>query len=255
MGRLSMLVVPRAGQQVRQSAQQSQPSMQVRSPKIQVKSGIRPFVDPSIKITAAKERVLKLETALAAMEGMEGPEVESVRAAHKRAQEAVQGAPLDIQIKECESFLSRATSYLEELDAKWAICQNIEMSRIRLAELKAQAIAPPVQEDGAEVQQLNGLVSQLQAQIDALRQNPSRDNQPEGPVLKRVRRREDFVPQCNEEMEEWMAGRHADLQTAMASGQLPEVARVSQLMTNAVQEWRQFQEQMTTPSLVANTVR
>ena len=52
-----------------------------------------------------------------------------------------------------------------------------------------------------------------------------------------------------------MAGRHADLQTAMASGQLPEVARVSQLMTNGAQEWRQFQEQMTTPSLVANTVR
>ena len=33
------------------------------------------LVDPSIKITAAKEHVLKLETALA---GMEGPEVESV---------------------------------------------------------------------------------------------------------------------------------------------------------------------------------
>ena len=54
--------------------------MQVHSPKIHVKtSGICPFVDPSIKITAAKERVLRLETALAAMEGMEGPEVESVR--------------------------------------------------------------------------------------------------------------------------------------------------------------------------------
>ena len=189
--------------------------------------------------------MLKLETALAAMEGMG----QSVRAAHKRAQEAVQGALLDIQIKECASFLSRATSHLEELDAKRAtICQNIEMSKMRLAELKAQTVALPTQEDGAEVQQLRGLVSQLQAKIDTLRQNPSRDNQPEGLVLKRACRREDFVRQCNEEMEEWMAGRHADLQTAMALGQLPEVARVSQLMTN---EWRQ----LTTPSLVANTVR
>ena len=113
------------------------------------------------------------------------------------------------------------TSYfpLEELDTKRAvICQNIEMSKKRLGELKAQSVSPPVQEDGAEVQHLRMLVSQLQAQIETLRQNPSRDNQPEGPVLKRQCRREDFVPQCHEEMEEWMAGRHADLQTAMVSG-------------------------------------
>ena len=107
-----------------------------------------------------------------------------------------------------------------------------------------------------DVQQLRGLVSQLQAQIETLRQNPSRDNQPEGPVLKRQCGREDFVPQCHEEMEEWMAGRHADLQTAMVSGQLPEVARISQLMTKAAQEWRQvLHEQIAAPSLVANTVR
>ena len=55
-------------QQVRQSAQQSQHHCRWRPPK---------------------EFVLKLETALTAMEGMEGPEV---RAGHKRAQEAVQGA-------------------------------------------------------------------------------------------------------------------------------------------------------------------
>ena len=46
-------------------------------------SGIRPFQDPSVKVAAAKDRVAKLEIAMAAMEGMEGPEVESVRAAHK----------------------------------------------------------------------------------------------------------------------------------------------------------------------------
>ena len=76
--------------------------------------GYPPICGSSVKLAAAKERAVKLETALAAMEGMEGPEVESVRAAHKRAQEAVQGVPLDIQIKECESFLVRTTSHLEE---------------------------------------------------------------------------------------------------------------------------------------------
>ena len=106
----------------------------------------------------AKERAAKLESALAAMEGMDGPEVESVRVARKRAQQAVQGVPLDIQIKECESFLARATSYLKELDTKRAtICQDIETSRKRLAELKAhQAVVPPVHEGEEEVPQLRG---------------------------------------------------------------------------------------------------
>ena len=68
--------------------------------------------------------------------------------------------------------------------------------------------------------------------------------------------REDFVPQCDEEMEEWMAGCHADLHTAMVAGQLPEVARISQLVTHAAQEWHQLiQGPRSCPSVVANTVR
>ena len=39
-----------------------------------------------------------------------------MRAVHKRAQEAVKGVPVDVQIKECESFLARARIHLEELD-------------------------------------------------------------------------------------------------------------------------------------------
>ena len=50
---------------------------------------------------------------------------------------------------------------------------------------------------------------------------------PNGPVVKRCRR-EDFVPHCDEEMQEWMQGRHADHQAAVAGGHLLEVARVSQ---------------------------
>ena len=81
---------PRAGQQSRQPVQRGpQPSHGMQGKT----SGIRPFQDPSVKVAAAKDRVAKLEVAMAAMEGMEGPEVESVRAAHKRALEAVQGFP------------------------------------------------------------------------------------------------------------------------------------------------------------------
>ena len=82
-----------------------------------------------MKVAAAKDRVAKLEIAMAAMEGMEGPEVESVRAAHKRALEAVQGVPVDVQVKECESFLVRARSHLAELDSKRAtVLENMDAS-------------------------------------------------------------------------------------------------------------------------------
>ena len=54
-------------------------------------------------------------------------------------------------------------------------------------------------------------------------------------------------------MEEWMAGRHADLHAATVAGQLP---RIAQLMTNAAQEWHQLiQGQMSCPSVVANMAR
>ena len=119
------------------------------SAQSQVKtSGLRPFQDPSAKVAAAKERVLKLETALAAMEGMEGPEVDSLRSAHKRAQEEVQGVPVDVQIKECESFLARARAHSEELDSKRTnVIQNITMSEKRLAELKFLSQAAPADQE------------------------------------------------------------------------------------------------------------
>ena len=96
----------------------------------------------------------------------------------------------------------------------------------------ANPTAPPPPPVTTNVSELEAEVSRLRAQL-AARSNPSRDSRPEGPVLKRQCRREEFVPQCDEEMEEWLAGRHADLQTALATGQLLEVARLSQLMTNS----------------------
>ena len=81
--------------------------------------------------------------------------------------------------------------------------------------------------------QLRGLVSQLQAQVESLR-GPSLDIQ--SPNSKRPRRREDFIPHCDEEMQEWMECRRQDLQAAVAAGQLPEVVRISQIVTQAAQE-------------------
>ena len=186
------------------------------------------------------------------MAGMDPPEMDSLRAAHKRAQEAVQGVPVDVQVKECEAFLVRARSHLAELDSKRAtVMEKIEASKKRLSELRAKLQAPPPTER-TEVQQLRGLVSQLQAQVESLR-GPSVDVQSPNP--KRPCRREDFVPFCDEEFQEWMEGRRKDLQAAVETGQLPEVARISQLLTQAALEWQQrLQDQSTSAISVANSV-
>ena len=60
------------------------------------------------------------------------------------------------------------------------------------------------------------------------------------PNPKRVCRREDFVLRCEEEMQEWIQGRQWDLQAAIVAGHLSKVARISQLMSSAAQEWRRI---------------
>ena len=127
--------------------------------------------------------------------------------------------------------------------------ENIEASEKRLLELRAKLQTPPPSEE-TEVIQLRSLVSQLQAQVASL-QAPSLDIPSPNP--KRPRRREDFIPHCDEEMQEWMECRHQDLQAAVAAGQIPEVMRIS--LTQAAQEWQQvIQAQSTSALAVANMV-
>ena len=94
------------------------------------------------------------------------------------------------------------------------------------------------------------LQSQLLQAAPATVAAPS-DSRSEVPVAKRCRR-EDFVPHCDEEMQEWMQARQADLQAAVVTGQLQEVSRISQLLTTAAQEWQELmiQNQRTAPSML-----
>ena len=122
-------------------------------------------------------------------------------------------------------------------------------------ELDVEVIPVPTT---SEVQRLQALVAQLQSQLAQAAPTtlaaPS-DSRSEVPVAKRCRR-EDFVPHCDEEMQEWMQGRQGDLQAAVAAGQLQEVSRISHLLTTAAQEWQELIDRSTTmPSIVANAVR
>ena len=88
--------------------------------------------------------------ALAALHGVDGPEVESLRAALKRAKE-VKVQPVDVQI------LSRARAHLAELDAKRStVNANIHDAEKRLEALQQmQQFSPPPPVDAeAELRQL-----------------------------------------------------------------------------------------------------
>ena len=62
---------------------------------------------PEVALSAARQRVAKLEAALAAL-GDTGPEVTVLQSALKRAKQAAQEPPLDVQMSLCEQFVTRA---------------------------------------------------------------------------------------------------------------------------------------------------
>ena len=252
---------------------QQQPSQPGASPQLGrwrqvpqsqvLKTGFR-APHPDEKASAARERVSKLEAALKAV-GDDDDTAPSLRQALQKARQ--QAVPLSTQEKvaQCESFLERARK--REAAAKEVVSQaQSELTRLsaevaegeqRLTTLRAELERPQPQvvavDMSAEVERLRALVEQLTKEKEDAR--PQVDRQ--GPNPKRACRREDFVPHCDEEMAEWIEGRQKDLQSAIVAGQLPEVARISQLLSTAAREWQQIlQEQAPAmPSAVANMVR
>ena len=123
----------------------------------------------------------------------------------------------------------------------------------RLRELEAGPVCHPTALD-VQVAELKAKLAVVEAERDAqdaeMRGSPSVvDPDSQDPVPKRPCRREEFIPNCDEEMPEWMEDRHKHLQVAMVAGHLPVVARVSHLLTKAAQEWQQLiQQQSMMPS-------
>ena len=154
-----------------------------------------------IKKSEAGDRVQKLQQALDILGDTEGPEVDGLRAALKRAETA----PIDKQVKDCEAFLSRARAHLEELEQKRsAVAASISAARL-----------PATSPTNAEVQRLQDLVSHLQAQL--------RGGDPDipcGPVAKRPCRAAQrvLVLSTPAELSAWLEERHADLHDALVNG-------------------------------------
>ena len=85
--------------------------------------------------------VQKLQQVLNILGDIEGPEVDGLRAALKRAETGAQGVPVDKQVKDCEAFLSRARAHLEEVEQKRSIvAASISAAEQRLVILKMQQL-------------------------------------------------------------------------------------------------------------------
>ena len=123
-------------------------------------------VSPDLARVTAQERARKLEKASEVMSDVEGPAVEALRVELK-AQNAAAVPTLDVQIQQCESFISRSDLRLAEIDAqRVAEEESLTEARVRLERLRSEVIAEPsVPTDWeTEVKKLRQQVAELQCQ-------------------------------------------------------------------------------------------
>ena len=203
-----------------------------------------PFVDASAKQTKASVRVKKIKHALLVLGDTEGPEVDGLRAALKRAESDTKVTPIHTQVKECESFLQRARLHMEELDQKRAVVgASISDAEKRLVALESQEAcmpAPAASPDASsEVQRLQELVSQLQAKHDAEGQDP---DVPCVPTVKRFCRSGQGHAQVHlvpnsipAELSTWLVERHAEMHDALMNGETARVLEFSSRMSEGAE--------------------
>ena len=132
---------------------------------------------PEVALSAARQRVAQLEAALTAL-GDTGPEVTMLQTALKRAKQAAQEPPLDVQVSLCEQFVTRAQRRLTAHDEeRTRLVSELEEGQSRLARLREAATAKEVPvppcviqpECGGHIAHLGEMVRTLQDELKATR--------------------------------------------------------------------------------------
>ena len=191
-----------------------------------------------------------------------------------KAKEVAWERPLEVQIKECREFISRAEHRVAKLEADLvAETTMLKEGRARLSRLE-QTMAPPPPPPSrvAELeQQINALVQERDAFRAAA--TPTRKRGPVTPrppqssqeafdVLKsRVSKRragrlveEDAVPEDVQGLTEWLSDRQCDLRDAVEFGDLPSVGHLSQLIAEGAGKLQELERLSHDTSMVANMV-
>ena len=170
----------------------------------------------------ARSKVQRFEEALKAMGDLQGPEVDYLRDALKKARQAAQERPLTSQMTECRRFIERSERRLEKINAeREAETVQLEEARNRLSRLEAHAAALPSEVGGrdppvnvaVELEELMAKLVATELERDEARSARACKRQAtavvrEGTLIPEssvpLRLREDFVPMCEEDVFRWI---------------------------------------------------
>ena len=166
---------------------------------------------------------------------MEGPEVDSFRTVLKRARE-VKLLPLVVQVEEFEGFLVKRLGSFNRVGCKRAmVSANIQDAERRLDAMKIQRQISPSTTSSRRRFRIAAVardcsVVPLKGQLHLTKPAVTL----ECASSKRQCRREDFIPNCMEELQ--------------------EVARITDIMCKAVQQWQREVAVGVVLSMVTNSV-
>ena len=226
------------------------PTPAVRQSGVQGTKGpviARPATDPARRVSpdlarvTAQERAKKLEKALDVMSDVEEPAVEALRVELKKAQNAAAVPALDVQIQQCESFISRSERRLAEIDAqRLTEGESSTEARARLERLRSEMIAESsvATDRETEVKKLRQQIAELQCQKSLYsRVQASHPVQSSVEAVQMVQERAakrracaEEVPSTEQALAEWLCAKHLELRDALEIGDPSVVAELSQLL-------------------------
>ena len=150
-----------------------------------------PRLNPDEAKAAARTRVDRLETALAALGETESAEARGLHAALKEAQRAAQERPLAAQVGECQAFIKRSQARLARLEQEQVRQQKeldaalARMVRFREEMIRAvPVVLPPAESNStqparvpdlvAEIERLRSRVAEMESEQEEARKKRSR---------------------------------------------------------------------------------
>ena len=180
----------------------------------------------------------------------------------KVAKKAAQEPSLEVQLRLCESFVSRAQKRLVAHDeARELLAKELDEGERRLERLRVavtEKVPPPPANAESEIATLRARLASVEEERDAAMEGRPAKRVATGPQFRGEmtrdrpgRLREDFMPMCDKEIIQWMQDRQADLHDATLTGNATEVSRLCHVMADAATS---FSKSLTPPSLLANAV-
>ena len=164
----------------------AQPVQRPRQPRVSpVPQGPRVptvRVSPDGSRDAARQKVEKLQQALAVMEDTGGVAVECLKAELEKAKKASQKPPLNVEVDECRKFIARSEKRLADLDReRESELSALTDAKTRLQRLEAEQTVP--MEEAPLPADWKAQMEALQAQVTAIREG--RDQAVQNPAVKR----------------------------------------------------------------------